>query len=99
MTVLDPHLRLFRIEKIARAELWKGPDRKPVFGLRETAGNGAVNTMRETRETVRETAEILAGNAPTTHTVYKYIPGAALRADAPDPDELDWAVDEEETRR
>ncbi|MXO72377.1 bifunctional DNA primase/polymerase [Alteraurantiacibacter buctensis] len=27
--------RLFRLRKIERAELWKGPDRKPVFGLRE----------------------------------------------------------------
>lgn len=76
--------RLFRIGKIERSELWKGPDRKAVFGLRETAGNGAANTMRATRETVSETAENRAGNAPTTHTIYKYIPGAALRADAPD---------------
>jgi len=28
--------RLFRIEAIERAELWRGDDRKPVFGLRET---------------------------------------------------------------
>jgi RecA-family ATPase len=35
---------LFRLGKIERAELWKGPDRKAVYGLRETAGNGAVNT-------------------------------------------------------
>lgn len=40
---------LFRTGEIERAELWKGPDRKPVFGLRETAGNGAGNTMRETQ--------------------------------------------------
>lgn len=31
--------RLFRIRAIERAELWRGPDRKPVYGLRETAGN------------------------------------------------------------
>jgi RecA-family ATPase len=28
--------RLFRLDRIERAELWKGKDRKPVFGLRET---------------------------------------------------------------
>jgi RecA-family ATPase len=31
--------RLFRHDRIEYAELWRGPDRKPVFGLRETAGN------------------------------------------------------------
>ncbi|MBU1607181.1 MAG: AAA family ATPase [Alphaproteobacteria bacterium] len=25
--------RLFRLDRVGRAELWKGPDRKPVFGL------------------------------------------------------------------
>lgn len=39
--------RLFRIGIIERAELWRGPDRKPVFGLRrrpiEGAGNAAGN--------------------------------------------------------
>lgn len=44
--------RLFRTGQIERAELWKGPDRKPVIGLRIVAGNGVGNTMRETRETV-----------------------------------------------
>jgi RecA-family ATPase len=29
--------RLFRLGRIERAELWQGPDRKPVFGLREVA--------------------------------------------------------------
>lgn len=66
--------RLFRTDKIDRAHLWTGPDRKPVYGLRETAGNGldlfAGNTVRETRETDQETAEIRAvngaGNAPNT---------------------------------
>lgn len=37
--------RLFRDGQIERGELWKGPDRKPVFGLRETAGNGAGDTV------------------------------------------------------
>jgi RecA-family ATPase len=35
--------RLFRTGRIERAELWRGPDRKPVYGLREVAGNGAGN--------------------------------------------------------
>lgn len=38
--------RLFRVKAIERAELWKGDDRKPVFGLRATAGNGAGDTLR-----------------------------------------------------
>lgn len=64
--------RLFRTGEIERGELWKGDDRKPVFGLRRTpekgAGNGAVNTMRETRVTVSNGAESRAGNAAETHT-------------------------------
>ncbi|EPR12084.1 hypothetical protein M527_01835 [Sphingobium indicum IP26] len=75
--------RLFRIGKIERGDLWKGDDRKPVFGLRETAGNGAGDTVRETRETVRNTAENRAGNADETHTIYKYISGAAHGSAAP----------------
>jgi len=38
--------RLFRLGKIERAEVWKGPDRKPVFGLRET--ETAPEKVRET---------------------------------------------------
>ena len=38
--------RLFRMKALERAELWKGPDRKAVFGLRETAGNGAGDDAR-----------------------------------------------------
>lgn len=86
--------RLFRIGKIERSELWKGPDRKPVFGLRETAGNGAANTMRATRETVSEMAELRAGNAATTHTIPYGITGAASWAGAPDIGE-GWATDGE----
>jgi RecA-family ATPase len=74
---------LFRTGKIERAELWKGDDRKPVFGLRETAGNGAANTVRGTQETPQEPAEMRAGDAGNTHTIYKYIPGAASGAAAP----------------
>ena len=33
--------RLFRLGRIERAELWQGPDRKPVFGLRDTENGGA----------------------------------------------------------
>jgi RecA-family ATPase len=75
--------RLFRIENIERAELWKGSDRKPVYGLRETAGNGAVNTVRETRETVAKSLGNGAGNAGTTHTNTTYYAGAASGARAP----------------
>lgn len=90
--------RLFRITRIERAELWKGADRKAVHGLRETAGNGlratqetaeiragngAVDTVRETRETVQKSAGILAGDAGNTHTTPKGVTGAALRPPAP----------------
>lgn len=59
--------QLLRTGEIERGELWRGPDRKPVFGLRFTAGDGAGDcagdTVRETRETVPEMAENLAGDA------------------------------------
>ena len=72
--------RLFRLGRIERAELWKGPDRKPVFGLREVretpAGNGAearcVNAGNATAQTREE-------HTPST----TYYPGAALEAAAP----------------
>lgn len=60
--------RLFRLGTIERAALWKGDDRKQVHGLRESAGNGAADTVRETRETVSKAAEKRAGNAGDTHT-------------------------------
>lgn len=93
--------RLFRIGKIDRSELWKGPDRKPVFGLRATAANGqngpemcGKHSVRETRETVLETAENRAGNAATTLSIYN-IPGAALMADAPDMENEGCSTDGE----
>lgn len=46
--------RLFRVGAIERAELWRGPDRKPVYGLRATAGNGQPD--------LAEMAQILAGD-------------------------------------
>ncbi|MGD9714033.1 MAG: AAA family ATPase, partial [Thermomicrobiales bacterium] len=49
--------RLFRIGRIERSELWKGADRKLIYGLRETAGNTVRETARETRETVSKVAE------------------------------------------
>lgn len=44
--------RLFRLGAIERQALWRGADRKLVHGLRETAGDGAGNTVQETRETL-----------------------------------------------
>ncbi|WP_070151086.1 AAA family ATPase [Sphingobium phenoxybenzoativorans] len=114
--------RLFRLGKIERSELWRGADRKPVFGLRETcgkpagnpstdlasdtknpaeisqksgAGNAAGNTLREMRETVSKTAEILAGNvretAGNTHPLSTKEGEAPLEALSPlfDPDHPD----------
>nr|WP_240959913.1 AAA family ATPase [Novosphingobium olei] len=42
--------RLFRTGAIERAEVWKGDDRKPVFGLRETAKAGAADRFPQTSE-------------------------------------------------
>jgi hypothetical protein len=82
--------RLFRTGEIERAELWKGPDRKPVFGLRATAGNGAVNTMRATQATGLQSAENRAGNAGNTHTYSYGIEGTPPSgAGAPSEDD-DW---------
>lgn len=75
--------RLFDAGVIERGELWRGDDRKPVFGLRKTAGNGAVNTVRPTRATVPEAAENVAGDAGDTHTYTYGIEGAAQAAAAP----------------
>lgn len=47
------------------------------------AGNGAGNTMRVTRVTVSKSAEIRAGYAGGTHTVYKYTPARPFGSAAP----------------
>ena len=75
--------RLFCSAAIERAELWKGDDRKLVFGLRETAGNGAVQTVRGTRETVAKSLEYGAGNAGETHIYTTYSAGAPQQGAAP----------------
>lgn len=76
--------RLFRTGEIERAELWKGADRKPVIGLRATAGNGAADTVRATQATGLQGAEMRAGNAGNTHTYSYGIEGAPPSgADAP----------------
>lgn len=74
--------RLFRLGKIERAELWKGPDRKPVFGLRETAGNAAGNGA-ETRR--GNSGEQGAGTAGNTHPPYYVREGGALGGPPPSP--------------
>ncbi|MEA1015599.1 AAA family ATPase [Sphingosinicella sp. LY1275] len=74
--------RLFRTGAIERAELWKDVDRKPVFGLRETAGNGAVNTVQETRATVAPA--LCGGRGQHTHHSTTYYTGAAHEAAPPD---------------
>lgn len=97
--------RLFRSGRIERGELWKGPDRKPVYGLRETAGDRNAD--------VQKTAEILAGDragdgagdgaatagdhmrdmGADTHPYTTYNPGAAQEAAAPEYDDdgrSDW---------
>lgn len=48
--------RLYRIGRIERGELWRGPDRKTIYGLRETPGWGAGNVAGNGAQT-------LCGNA------------------------------------
>lgn len=48
--------RLFRIGRIEHAELWRGDDRKTVFGLRETPNWGAGNGAGNGAETLRANA-------------------------------------------
>lgn len=83
--------RLFRRGLIERAELWRGPDRKPVFGLRETAGNGAGNGAGDVRETILRAAENRAGSAGRTHTIPTGYAGVAPEGPpTPADDDLDW---------
>lgn len=67
--------RLFRLGAIERAEVWKGPDRKPVFGLREcagyvpeSAGNGAGNVQKMGCGEPQEMCGEPRGNWGSTHT-------------------------------
>lgn len=88
--------RLFRTGEIERAELWKGPDRKPVFGLRASAGDGAGHTVRSTQATGAQGAEKRAGNAGDTHTYSYGIAGAAPAGQAaPDVKADQGAIDDE----
>ncbi len=89
--------RLFRLGRIERAELWKGPDRKPVYGLHEVAadgaGNGAGNTVRATESGSPQPAENRAGNAGNIHTPSLQEGGASPSgATAPPPE---WDDDDD----
>lgn len=76
--------RLFRIGAVERAQLWIGTDRKPVFGLRETAGNAAGNGAGDARGTRADIeAGNGAGNAGDIHTISKDTLARPLGAAAP----------------
>lgn len=84
--------RLFRIGRIERAELWKGPDRKPVIGLREVretgAGNGAETRCGNAENHRAETRE--------EHTPYTtYREGGAFAGPPPSNDDGDIVWDDE----
>jgi len=54
--------RLFRLGKIERAELWRGEDRKPVYGLREVGGD----SKKLAGNAAGNGAETRCGNAGNT---------------------------------
>lgn len=85
--------RLFRIGIIDRGELWKDDHRKPVFGLREAAANGAGDTLRPTRATVPQGAEMRAANAGETYTSPKGEEGAASSRSAAPSGSADEGLD------
>jgi len=79
--------RLFRTGRIERAELWKGDDRKPVFGLRETTSKGAGNAAGNGAETRCGNAGNVSAETQATHTLpLKGDVGAAFEGPAPTPD-------------
>lgn len=93
--------RLFRTGKIQRGELWRGDDRKMIFGLRETpkssAGNAAANGA-ETRCANAANDELNHCNSVQqtreTYTPYTtYMEGGPLGAAPPSDDDVDWNVE------
>lgn len=104
--------RLFRLEVIERAEVWKGPDRKPVFGLRvtgqvieNTAGIVAGNVREMGAGNVRETAGNDSGQrgstlTPSTTYIGEPLEGPPSMYDPGEPPEwMDAPIDESEAWR
>lgn len=58
--------RLFRINAIERAEVYRDSDRKPIFGLREAAGNGVSIAQDTDLKSLKSFAGNGAGNARAT---------------------------------
>ncbi|SFR97584.1 AAA family ATPase [Sphingomonas jatrophae] len=93
--------RLFRVGAIERAPLWIGEDRKPVHGLRETAGdvrdtpeNGGNACGQHCAGDVQPIAgDFRAPTVPNTHTYTTYMGAAPQGSAAPDTKQ------EEATRR
>lgn len=76
--------RLFRIGAIERAHLWDGDDRKPVHGLRETAGDAENACGQHGAGDVQSTAgDLSAPTVPNTYTYTTYTAGASLGGAAP----------------
>lgn len=89
--------RLFRTGRIERAELWRGDDRKPVFGLRETGLKGAGNAAGNVAETRCANAANATAETQETHTpLLRKGTGAAFQGSAPVPDdgEIVWESQE-----
>ncbi len=89
--------RLFRTSRIERAELWRGDDRKPVFGLRETGPKGAGNAAGNGAETRCANAGNPTAETQETHTpLLRKGTGAAFQSSAPVPDngEIVWESQE-----
>ncbi|MDZ7895442.1 MAG: AAA family ATPase [Sphingobium sp.] len=88
--------RLFTTGQIERARLWKGDDRKDVFGLRETAGNGAGNgaaTLCANAGNGAASPQNSARATQVTHTLpLKGEEGAAPGSLAPSPSRMGQPV-------
>lgn len=96
--------RLFRIGRIDRAELWRGDDRKMVFGLRETPGWGAGNGAGNAAQTPCANAAngALSDCNPLQQTQGEHTPiskdteGGPIGAAPPSDDDIDWGEGEGE---
>jgi RecA-family ATPase len=94
--------RLFRIGRIERAELWRGDDRKMIFGLRETpiwgAGNAAGNAAQTPCANAANGAVSDCNSLQETQGIHTPISkdtgGGPIGAAPPSDDDIEWGAGE-----